>query len=208
MKRLSLFIITCMVVLSAFAQQKTGGATVYKQFKPATIQLTNGQVITQPLANIFLKNSSLLYMKGENAMEANLNNILSVTFDDRKYVKIDSLLVYLVDSVGKDALYKATVIDLVSYKTNLLNNRNITSLDLGEQISYANVDISNEDDYLFPLIDIYYYRYHGQYVKVHERNLSRIIPKDKKRMMKTLIGQDSFSWTDEKSLLELLKWIQ
>lgn len=208
MKKNLLFIIIFAVALQAAAQQKTGGATVYKQFKPATIQLASGQIVRQPLANIFLKNSSLLYMSHDRAMEANMKNILAVTFDDRKYVKIDSVLAYVVDSLNGDVLYKATVIDLVSYKANLLNNRNITSLDLGEQISYSNVDISNEDDFLFPLVDLYYYRYHGQFVRVHERNLSRIIPKEKRRLMKTLIGQEAFSWTDEKSLMELLKWIQ
>lgn len=217
MKKFVLFIITICIAFSASAQdnarsamvyKKTKGATVYKQFKPATILLKSGKTISQPLANIFLKNSSLLYISGENAMEANMNNIISVDFDDRKYIKIDSLLYYKVDSVGSDALYKATVIDMDSYKKNLVNNRNITNIDLGDVISVANVDLSNEDDYLFPLISIYYYLYHGDFVRVHERNLSRVVPKDKQRMMKTCIGQDSFSWTDETSLLQLLRMIQ
>lgn len=211
MKKVLLFIITLCVALSASAQKKTITATVYKQFKPATIMLTTGQTVNQPLANVFLKNSSLLYMSGDNAMEANMKNVLTVEFDDRKYIKIDSLLVYMVDSVGSDALYKATVIDMVSYKSNLVNNRNITNIDLNtqlDQLSYDHIDLSNEDDYEFPLINIFYYRYNGQFVRVHERELAKVVPKNKQRMMKTCVGQDSFSWTKEASLLQLLRMIQ
>ena len=194
--------------LQAAAQVRTGSITQYKEFKPATILLSNGQIFRQPLANIFLKNSSLLYNSGSQTKEANMANIQSVTFDDRQYIKIDTILAYQVDTVGHDALYKATVIDLVAYKTLLLNNRQITSLDLGEQISYANVDISTEEDHLFPLVDKFFYRYKDKFIKVHEREILRVLPKDKRRIFKSYISLPGFSWTDEQSLLNLLKGIQ
>ena len=203
-----LFIIMILTVQSLFGQVRTPKLTAYKQFKPSVILLKDGRQLKQPLTNIFLKNSSLLYLRGTQSMEANMDNIVSVQFDDRMYVKIDSLLCYQVDTVGNDALYRATIIDLPAYKQQLKNNQVITSMDLGDQISTATIDISSEDDYLFPLIDIYYFRLKGQYVRTHERHLGRILNKEQKRIMKTFVTMPDFSWTDEKSLLRLLKGLQ
>lgn len=208
MRTTSLIMILMLAAQSLCAQVRTTKLTVYKSFKPSVIQLKDGRQLKQPLTNIFLKNSSLLYVQGTQSMEANMDNIVSVKFDDRLYVKIDTLLCYQVDTVGADALYRATVIDQVSYRQQLRNNQVITNLDLGEQVSTTTVDLSNEDDYQFPLIDIFYYRYQGKFVKVHERHLNRILPKEKKRIMKSYMSLPDFSWTDEKSLLKLLKGLQ
>ena len=62
---------------SLCAQVRTTKLAVYKQFKPSTILLKDGRKLNQPLTNIFLKNSSLLYMNGRNSMEANMDNIVS-----------------------------------------------------------------------------------------------------------------------------------
>ena len=208
MKATSLFIIMMLAAQSLCAQVRTTKLTVYKQFKPSIIQLKDGRKLNQPLTNIFLKNSSLLYLRGTQSMEASMENIVSVQFDDRLYVKIDTLLCYQVDTVGNDALYRATVIDLNAYQQQLKNNQIITSMDLGDQISTATIDISTEDDYKFPLIDIFYFRYKGQFVRTHERYLGRILPKEKKRILKTFVTLPDFNWTDEKALLRLLKGLQ
>ena len=42
-------------------------------------------------------------MRGSVSMEANMDNIVSVKFDDREYFKIDTVLAYPVDTVGNDA---------------------------------------------------------------------------------------------------------
>ena len=143
-----------------------------------------------------------------------MDNIISVKFEDRLYVKIDTLLCYEVDSVGSDALYCATIIDFPAYQANLKNSQVISNLDfsfagsLGGQISTATVDLSNEEDRLFPLIDIFYYRLNGKFVRVHERVLERLLPKEKRRMLRTYENMDGFSWTDKDSLLKLLKAIR
>ena len=92
MRKSSLFIIMMLVAQTLCAQIRTTQLTAYKQFKPSTITLKDGRELKQPLTNIFLKNSSLLYMSGANSMEANMENILSVKFDDRFYIKIDTML--------------------------------------------------------------------------------------------------------------------
>ncbi len=208
MRTSTLFIIMMLVAQSLSAQIRTEKLTVYKQFKPSTIMLKDGRELKQPLTNIFLKNSSLLYMNGTNSMEANMDNIISVKFDDRQYIKIDTMLYYLVDTIGNDALYRATVMDMPAYYQQLRNNKVITNIDFGDQIQTSHIDISTEDDYKFPLIDLFYYRYNGEFVRTHERNLGRILPKDKQRMLKTFVNLPDFSWTDEESLLKLLKALQ
>lgn len=208
MRKSTLFIIMMLVAQSLSAQIRTEKLTVYKQFKPSTIILKDGRELKQPLTNIFLKNSSLLYMNGTNSMEANMDNIISVKFDDRQYIKIDTMLYYLVDTIGNDALYRATVMDMPAYYQQLRNNKVITNIDFGDQIQTSHIDISTEDDYKFPLIDLFYYRYNGEFVRTHERNLGRILPKEKQRMLKTFVNLPDFSWTDEESLLKLLKALQ
>lgn len=210
MKRIStLFIIILTVALSAVGQSRTFKLTAYKEFKPSLIQLNDGRVIKQGLTNIFLKNSSLLYMQGTNAMEANMDNIVSVKFDDRLYVKIDSVLAYPVDSVGNDILYCATVIDLDAYKRQLRNNNMITDFSgVDGMLTTSSLDLNTDEDYKFPLINLYYYRINGKFVKCHERNLQYILNKEKKRMVRTFVTMDGFSWTDEESLIRLLKALQ
>lgn len=205
----ALFIIMISTALTAVGQVTTSKLTVYKDFQPSYIQLKDGRIVKQSLTNIFLKNSSLLYMQGTNAMEANMDNIVSVKFDDRLYVKIDTVLAYLVDSVGHDALYRATVIDRESYQRNLRNNVMITNLDYASGgITPSTMDLNTDDDFKFPLIDLFFYRIDGKYVKCHERNLQYILPKEKKRTVRTFVNMNDFSWTDTDSLIKLLKALQ
>lgn len=198
-----------LAVLTAKGQGRTSKLTVYPDFLESVILLKSGRYIQQPLTNIFLKNSSLLYLQGDTPMEANMDQIVSVKFPDRLYVKIDTLLAYPVDSIGNDVLYCATLMDLDAYHTQLRNNQMLTNLTLtGMQIDSSTIDIGAEDDRKPPLINIYYYYFKGKYVKCHERNLLQILPKEKKRVLRTFCTMNDFSWTDTDSLMKLLKGIQ
>jgi hypothetical protein len=207
-KTLTLVVALLTTAVTLQAQVKTTKLTVYKQFKPSEILLKDGRTLLQPLTNIFLKNSSLMYLRGTDAMEANMDNIVSVKFNDRLYVKIDTLLCHQVDTVGHDALYCATVIDQPAYIQQLKNNQVITNMALGDQISTATIDISTEEDYQFPRINIYYYRLNGKFVRVHERNLFRVLNKEQRRMLKTYMSLPDFSWSNEEMLKKILKALQ
>lgn len=208
MKTKILFIIIFAAACCKLSGQGiTSAVTVYKEFKPAMIQLADGRKLKQSLANIFLKNSSLLYKHGSETMEANLANVLSVEFDDRTYVKIDTLLAYRVDTVASNALYCAKVIDIEAYRQSLANNQVITNLSLGDLVSSTTIDLTDESDTKLPIIPLYYYNYNGKYVWVHERHLSRMLNKEKRRIMKSVMAQPGFSWTSEEWLLKLLKAI-
>ncbi len=195
----------CLLALAATAQKRTTQATLYRNFKPSVITLVDGRKMQQQFTNIFLKNSSLLYLKGEYTMEANMDNIAAVDFDDRSYIKIGQQLAYVVDTVKSNGLYCVELFDKESYERNLKNNVNISSLDLGDQISYSSVDMNNEEDYKLPVFRHFYFLINGQFVKVHERDLSRKLSKNQRTMMKRIIGTPDFSWQSESSLKLLLK---
>lgn len=188
--------------------QTTPAVTVYKEFRPATIHLADGRLLKVSLANIFLKNSSLLYKSGVDTKEANLKTLTQVDFEDRSYYKIDSLLAYQVDTIGNDALYCAQKIDFVAWRQMVANNSVLSSLDLGDMIGYSYAELADEQDLHFPIIQLYFFRLNDKFVLAHERNLKRVLNKEKRRLMESMMIDKSFSWTDEQSLLKLLKTIQ
>ena len=209
MKQKSLLIaFLLMVVLGASAQNKLSRLTVYKEFRPAIAHLADGKKVNLPMANIFLKNSSLLYMSSNGTpMEAEMKNINRVDFQDRSYFRIDSLLCYKVDSVDNSALFCARVIDLKAFRQIVKNNTSITNLDLSFNtvLGYTTIETNEEEN--FPIIPIYYFKIGDRYVQVHERHLKRFLNKDKRRLMESVMSMKGFSWTDEKFLMQMLQLI-
>ncbi|MBR5749863.1 MAG: hypothetical protein IKY01_13965 [Prevotella sp.] len=211
-----LVLLSTMLLMAAFkgaAQEVTPQLTVFPDFRPATAYLADGKKLDIPMANIFLKNSSLLYISGEVTKEASTKNLLRVDFKDRTYFRIDSVLAYQVDTVGKNALFCAKVLDLKAYRQLIANNSNITNLDINDLASmnmfqYTTIDINDVKDIHFPVIPLYYYRLNNQYVLVHERNLKRALNKEERRRMESVMNLPNFSWTDEKFLLKILEVIQ
>ena len=205
-----LFFVVLSIVcfaLSSFAQKRTVMPVVYRQYRPAVITFTDGHKSKNMYTNVFLKNGSLLFLKGEVPMEANMDNILAVDFEDRKFVSINKQLGYLIDSVGSNALYCIELFDKDTYERNLKNNVNISSMDLGDQISMSYIDLNNEEDYKLPVFRHFYFLYKGEFVKVHERELSKKLKKEGKTMMERIVALPDFSWQNEKSLMQLLKAI-
>ena len=50
------------IAAPATDQERTTMATLYPEFKPSVIYLTDGRKLNQNLTNVFLKNSSLVYL--------------------------------------------------------------------------------------------------------------------------------------------------
>lgn len=208
MKKLVLFLLLSIGVLTASAQGTTTMVTVYQAFKPATIHLVDGRQLKVSLANIFLKNSGLLYISGHDTKEASLQNISTVEFQDRTYYRIDSVLAYQVDTVNHQPLYCAQRIDLVAWRGMIINNRQLDNISLGDMLTYSATELADQHDIHFPVINVYYFQIDGKYVLAHERNLKRVLDKEKRRLMASVMSEPEFSWTSEKSLLKLLKYIQ
>jgi hypothetical protein len=206
-RSLLLLCLFTILPLTASAQATTPALTVYKEFQPATIYLVDGRQLKVGFANIFLKNNSLLYKSGIETKEANLKTLTKVEFKDRIFYRIDSVLAYQVDTTGNQQLYCAQRIDIAAWKQLKANNSNITNLDLGDLVSYTATDLMDEQDIHFPLINLYYLKLDGKYVLAHERNLKRVLDKEKRRLMSSVMSEPGFSWTSEASLLKLLKYI-
>ena len=185
------------------AQEVTPSVTVYKEFRPATVYLTSGKKAKIQLANIFLKNSSLLYMQNNTAMEAIMNTINRVEFEDRTYYRLDTILAYRVESVDNNVLYCAQTIDVAAFQQQRRNNVNISNLDLGEIIGVTTVDIGDVTE--FPIKSEFFFLLDGKLVKVHERTLKLVLNKEQRRLMASVMNMQGFSWTDPKSLTTLLK---
>lgn len=213
MKKLVLSaIVLLMAALKVAAQEVTPQLTAFPEFRPATVYMADGRKMEIPMANIFLKNSSLLYISGELTKEANIKNLLRVDFKDRSYIRIDSVLAYQIDTVGSKALFCAKVLDLKAYQQLLRNNSNITNLDLNDLSSmnmfqFSTIDLQDTKDIHFPVIPLYYYRIGNKFILVHERHLKRAFDKENRRRMESVMNLPGFSWTDEKFLLKILEVI-
>ena len=201
-----------LAAMRVAAQEVTPQLTAFPEFRPATVYMADGKKMEIPMANIFLKNSSLLYISGELTKEANIKNLLRVDFKDRSYIRIDSVLAYQIDTVGSNALFCAKVLDLKAYQQLIRNNSNITNLDLNDLSSmnmfqFSTIDLQDTKDIHFPVIPLYYYRIGNKFILVHERHLKRAFDKENRRRMESVMNLPGFSWTDEKFLLKILEVI-
>ena len=136
-----------------------------------------------------------------------MKTLSKVVFKDRTYYRVDSVLAYQVGTVGQQHLYCAQRIDFAAWKQQKVNNSNITNLSFGDLMSYTTINLADEQDIHFPLINVYYFQIDGKYVLAHERNLKRVLDKEKRRLMTSVMSEPGFSWTSEASLLKLLKYI-
>lgn len=208
-KKLRRLELCCLVALLPFVSMAQDGKTstvmVYQDFKPAHVKLVDGRTIKVPKANIFLKHSTLVYKSGTSVKEANMKTIQTVDFDDRHYVRIDSILAFLVDTVETNAVYQQQVIDREAYEASFRNDRMITGIQFGEQINLITLDPKVDTAAVYPVVNTFYFRYNGKIMKVHDRELWRQLPKDKRRIMQSLMAEPGFSWTRRESVVRMLQ---
>ena len=196
----------CFPVLLASAQDdNTSTVMVYKDFQPAQVKLVDGRTIKVPKANVFLKHSTLVYKSGTSVKEANMKTVQTVDIADRHYVRIDTVLAFLVDTVEANAVYQQQVIDREAYEASFRNERMITDIQFGEQINLITLDPSMDSAAVYPVINTFYYRYNGKIMKVHDRELWRQLPKDKRRIMQSMMAEPGFSWTHRESVVRMLQ---
>lgn len=180
----------------------------YANYRPALVTLTTGKVVKAPLANVFLKGSVLVYRNPQGrVMEANRKTIKSVDFEDRHYERIDTMLYWRVDTVGDNALYVATYIDMASLRQQILNGRDMTDVQVNSLMLSSTAITVNEADLELPYTNVYYYRYRGKWLRVHERDIDHALPRGKREAYKVALSMPGFSWTDPHSLMDLLRSI-
>ncbi len=210
----SLFLLITFIALSisVSAQNhigKTRFVTFYDKYKPAKILLQNGRVLKERQVNVFLKDGSLLYMSRNKAMQANMKQIKSVTFDDCHFLNVNNSLAYVVDSIIIDSLRNSKllcnrIIDAEAYKNQVINSQHLTKLEMGIHVGMTTTDATDEDIHEFPVINNYYYLIDGKIVRVHERDIKRFVSKEKFNLVRSIMQLPDFSWGDEKFLIQIL----
>lgn len=212
MMRLRL-LLTWMAVLMVMGlhaqdQKKTIVPTMFQKNSTAMVYMKDGRTIKTPNANIFLKDASLLYYQGTKAKQARMDLISRVDIEEKVFINIENRLAYFVDSIKGNSLYCIETIDLDAFDRNLRNNVNYTFIDLNSDHldSFTN-DMNTEEDFVYPVVSEYYFMLDGKIVKAHDRELYRVLKKERYRLMKTAISDPNFSWTSKESLMKMLDLI-
>lgn len=179
----------------------------YEQFVPATVTFNSGKTIKVSQANIFLKNSTLLYKHGTKILQAKMDDIKYVDFSDRHYEHVDTVLAYRIDSIGDNLLLCAPLLDMEAFQRQMANNREITHLDLGEVASIVTTDLKTAEDNGYPIFKRFLFLIGGKIVKAQDRPCLQVIPKSRRREYKTLLGTANFNWSNPDCLKKVLKLI-
>lgn len=210
MKRYLTTLIIAFVFVLAHAQSSVEMSkypTQYKDFQPAKIYMMLGDTI-KASANIFLKNSTLYFMRGSLMMQADMRNVVSVDFGDKQYVKIDTLLAAVVGNYKGNQLLCSRQIDMDAFGAIKRNASIVTNMDfsLNNYLNVQKLETSNGDEE-FPIHRIYFFHYNGKYVRVNDRDLYKYVPKEKRGVFNTVTQMDEFDWYNETWLMKLLKYM-
>ena len=197
----------------AFTELETSeGVLMFKDYIPAVVELHNGKFSHQRQANIFLKNSSLVYKQGGNVMQARMDIIRHVVIDGRVFCCVGNRLAEIVDSCGPNKLLRIKTIDLDALEHYRLNETSVTNFEIGDNISVTRLD---GDASAYPLATTYYFLLAGKegkeaeqkVVECHERQVTRILSKKQKVQYRILTGDGFWSWSNEEALMKMLKML-
>lgn len=210
MQRVFFLLLFALISVAVNSQTSLGMAhrtTIYSSFRPAEIVMADGRHIREPQANIFMKNGALIFRRGSISLKAKMSDIVSADFGDDHYIKVDSLLAQVLDTVGQAKLIAVQLIDIDSYRSNVINARKITNIDLGEQISTTALD-DPETENAFPVVCHYYYLIDGKTFRCHERVIKKMLDKEQFRRVRTFMDMPDFTWGSRDYLVRILKIIQ
>lgn len=204
------FLLMCVtMVMAQVPYGRTEVVTMFNDFCPATIQLAAGNVVKTGKANIFLKNSKLVYKDRNNVnMEANMATVKKVIFGNRTFINYENKLAEILDSCGHNMLLRVLLVDVEAMKNDIINNSTITDISgLGSNSNLLGVTRMNpeEDEVGYPLYATYYYVINDKTILCHEREVSRKISKSQREIYHIVTNRSAFSWGSEADLKNLLR---
>ena len=177
---------------------------VYKQLK-YRIKIINIAYVN----NIFLRDASLIFLKNDKKMKANLLNVIEVAFGDTVYRKAGEQLGRVIAEKNGNYLVEITTVDMEAMREAERRNENTSFLDLPE----FNIFIETDGDYYgntiepkFPLKAVYYFLKGGVPFKASESEFKKHLRKEKKKEFKELMKDRYWSWKDAESLKRLLDY--
>ena len=163
-------------------------------------------------ANIFLKNSALLFVQDGQVMQANIDRVLGVEFDSIKYMKVSSeQMGRVVAQKGYNYLLRVTTIDMDKYSAEVTGGENLPYLDLSDMGMFLEIDSDSqkwEEDYGYPLQNKYYFSIQGKIIPANESNFKKYVKPEMKKAFKRLMNDHYWSWTDEASLMQLFVYLE
>jgi len=208
MKHILFTILSIFAIITTEAQtvgKESQSVMVFDNFQPAIVTMNNGKTIKIMQANIFLKNGKLLFKRGKTIMEARMDGIASVDIADRHYVKNDTLLSYVVDTLGKNKLLCTTIIDMESFRRQMINSRQVTDLEIATMVGVTTLDLLAEEDLTYPTINYFYYDIDGKIINAEERSVKKVVGKENRRIVESIIEMPNFTWSNVDCLLKLLR---
>ena len=196
-----------LVTTGVFAQVPAGRSekvTFFDAYIPAAIELVDGTENYQSQANIFMKNSALVYKKGATDMQANMTRVKAVNFGKRRFININNQLAEVLDTCGRYKLVRVRLIDVDAFNGEWLNNSDITNISLSENLSVTRLD-PNEETLTYPLVDNFYYLAKGKTIRCHERYVRPLIAKKNRAKIDAQMKSGMINWTSADDLKALMK---
>ena len=217
MKRTILTLLLLLTALCPMAaqQQKTVQRSsiplAFPEFMEAKVLQPFGRSV-KARANIFLKNSALLFVQDGQVMQANIDRVLGVEFDSIKYMKVSSeQMGRVVAQKGYNYLLRVTTIDMDKYSAEVTGGENLPYLDLSDMGMFLEIDSDSqkwEEDYGYPLQNKYYFSIQGKIIPANESNFKKYVKPEMKKAFKRLMNDHYWSWTDEASLMQLFVYLE
>ena len=205
----------CSSVYAQIPSGRSRTVTMFSDFQPAIIKLKDGKTSVHKQTNIFLKNSSLVYMKAPTGeiMEASMPVVAGITVGERNFINVKNQLAEVVATEGKASLVRIRVIDVETMKGEYLNNSIMTNSSMiddlnagraiSETMSTTRID-GAEDEEPYPLMDTYYYVVGDKVTLAHERSIKSALKKDQRKEYEVILSA-GFSWARQEDLAKLLK---
>lgn len=219
MKKIFLFLI-CLCLFSTMdaqqARELKRSKTVfeYPEFKVAKINQSFGRFVKDTV-NIFLKDASLCFRRGDKVYKAYTDQIIGLELDSVKYRKVGSQMGRVVMQYGINMLLCVTTVDMDLLREETYGAEAVGFFDI--DIPGANgVNVNNfmdlsghkyEEDEGYPLKNEYYFLIKGEPVPANETQIKKYVRSDMKTAFKNLMADRFWSWKDPKSLSQILIYL-
>lgn len=212
-KILCVLLLTLTAFLPLAAQQQQGDPRshsifAFKDFKDAKI-IQPFNRFTTAKANIFLKNSSLCFMKDDKIMEAFVQNVLGVKFDSIEYVKLDNnQMGRVLAQKGYNYLVAVTTINQKKLREETTGGDNMPFLEIPDAGAFFEIDgQAFEFDKGYPLTTRYYFKIMGKVVPAMESAFKPYVRPEMMSAFKRLMNDKFWSWNDPASLQQLFTYL-
>lgn len=219
MKRSIVFVIIhCMISAMALAQNPTTTwPYVNNDFSNATVYLKSGGKL-EYLANVHLQDCKLHYVKGDNIMEAAMNDILVVELASKRYMNINNSLMEIVCEGEKGFVAKFSKPDYSKLNetggaygssSNTTSTKALTSLEgFGSVTNHMLQQSEKEEGKVIPLKHEYYIVANGSVYPAQKKLFEKMLAADKQGALKGFLKENKIKWSSPDDLLKLVLFLE